>query len=35
MQEIVYKIIPEGTTLDGQNCWDSVEPLNLLSKTIC
>ena len=30
----VYKIILEGTALDGQNCWDSIEPLNLSSRTI-
>ena len=28
MQEIVYKIILEDTALIGQNCWDSVKPLN-------
>ena len=27
MQENVYKIIVEGTALGGQNCWDSVKPL--------
>lgn len=29
MQEIVYKIILEDAAIDGQNCWDSMEPLGL------
>jgi hypothetical protein len=28
MQENVYKIILEGITLDGQDCFDSKGPLN-------
>ena len=34
MQEIIYKIILEGTALFGQNCWDSVETFELSSRTI-
>jgi hypothetical protein len=34
LQETIYKIILVGTALDGQNCWGSMEPLNLSSRAI-
>ena len=32
MQEIIYKIILEGTALFGHNCWNSVKTFEIIKQ---